>query len=108
MIKVDLYRNEQGLLTSYRVSGHAGYAEEGHDIICSAVSAVTQAPIIGLERHLQLQPSCVVDQKGGILEVALNSAPNDLTEAILATMKLGLESLARQCPQYVRIQEHRR
>ena len=43
-----------------------------------------------------------------IFEVALNSAPTDLTEAILQTMIYGVESIARQCPQYVRIQEHRR
>lgn len=108
MIRVDLFRNEQGLITSYKVSGHAGFAEEGSDIICSAVSALTQAPLLGLERHLQLKPSYVVNQEDGILEVALNSAPTDLTEAILVTMLYGLQSIERQCPQYVRIKEHRR
>lgn len=108
MIKVDLFRNEQGLITSYKVSGHAGFAEEGSDIICSAVSALTQAPLLGLERHLQLKPSYVVNQEDGVLEVALNSAPTDLTEAILVTMLYGLQSIERQCPQYVRIKEHRR
>lgn len=108
MIKVDLFRNEQGLVTSYKVSGHAGFAEEGSDIICSAVSALTQAPLLGLERHLQLKPSYVVNQEDGVLEVALNSAPTDLTEAILVTMLYGLQSIERQCPQYVRIKEHRR
>ena len=58
------------MITGYKVSGHAGFAEEGMDIICSAVSALTQA--------------------------------------ILQTMVYGVESIARQCPQYVRIQEHRR
>lgn len=108
MIKVDLFRNEQGLITSYKVSGHAGFAEEGSDIICSAVSALTQAPLLGLERHLQLKPSYVVNQEDGVLEVALNSAPTDLTEAILVTMLYGLQSIECQCPQYVRIKEHRR
>ena len=101
-------RNEQGMIVSYKVSGHAGFAEEGSDIICSAVSALTQAPLMGLERHLQLKPSYVVNQEDGIFEVALNSAPNDMTEAILATMLYGLQSIERQCPQYVRIKEHRR
>lgn len=108
MITVAINRDEQGMITSYKVSGHADYAEAGEDIICSAVSALTQAPIMGLVRHLNLNPSYDVNQKDGVLKVALNSAPSDLTEAILETMLYGVESIAKQCPKYVRIQEHRR
>lgn len=96
------------MITGYKVSGHADYAEEGKDIICSSVSTATQMPVLGLERHLQLKPSYTINEVDGILEVALNSAPNDLTQAILETMVYGVESIARQCPQYVRIEEHRR
>ena len=108
MIQVDLFKDKQGMIVGYKVSGHAGYSEAGTDIVCSAVSSLTQAPLLGLERHLKLKPSYVVNQEDGILEVALNSAPTDLTQAILQTMVYGLESIRRQCPQYVRIQEHRR
>ncbi len=108
MITVDLYRNEQGFITGYKVSGHAGYAEEGNDIICSAVSALTQAPVMGLERHLKLKPSYKVCQEDGVLEVALGSAPSELTQAILETMLCGLNSIAGQCSQYLCIKEHRR
>lgn len=96
------------MIVGYRVSGHSGYGEEGADIICSAVSALTQAPLLGLERHLKLNPSYEVDQENGFLEAALNSAPTELTQAILQTMLYGVASIARQHPQYVRIQEHRR
>lgn len=108
MVQVDIFKDKQGRITGYKVSGHAGFAEEGMDIICSAVSALTQAPLLGLERHLKLKPSYSVNQQDGVLEVALNSAPNELTEAILQTMVYGVDSIARQCSQYVRIQEHRR
>jgi len=108
MITLEITRDEQNMIVGYKVSGHAGYAEAGEDIICSAVSAVTQAPLMGLERHLHLNPKAKVNLDKGILEVALNSAPNDLTEAVLETMLLGVDSIARQCPKYVRIQEHRR
>lgn len=96
------------MITGYKVSGHAGYAEEGSDIICSSISSLTQAPVIGLEKHLNLHPSSLVNQEDGILEVALNSAPTDMTQAILMTMFYSVDSVARQCPQYVRIKEHRR
>lgn len=108
MIKVDIYRNGHDFITGYSVSGHAGYDEAGYDIICSAVSALTQAPLMGMERYLKRQPQYTVNQKNGRLYVALNSAPDELTQAILETMLCGVESIARQYPKYVSIEEHRR
>ena len=108
MITLDVWKNSKGLIDSYEVSGHAGYREEGQDIICSAVSALTQTPIYGLTNHLKLQPEVEIKKDQGFLRVTLQEEPNDLTEAILETMLLGMESIVRQCPKYVRIHQHRR
>lgn len=108
MITLDVWKNSKGLIDSYEVSGHAGYAEEGQDIICSAISAITQTPIYGLKNHLKLQPKVEINQDQGFLRVILVEEPDDLTEAILETMLMGVESIVRQCPQYVRIHQHRR
>ena len=108
MVSIGIQRNSENQVIGCHISGHAGYAEEGSDIICSSISSLTQAPVIGLEKHLNLHPSCLVNQEDGILEVALNSAPTDMTQAILMTMFYSVDSVARQCPQYVRIKEHRR
>ena len=40
MIDVKISRNSGGVIRSFTVSGHSGYAEEGSDIICAAVSAM--------------------------------------------------------------------
>lgn len=96
------------MIIGYKVSGHAEFSEEGTDIICSAISTVTQAPIIGLQKHLKLDPFYAVDEENGELEVALNSAPTDLTEAILQTMAYTVADIERQCPEYVHMMEHRR
>ncbi|MDO4179193.1 MAG: ribosomal-processing cysteine protease Prp [Phascolarctobacterium sp.] len=108
MITLDVWKNSKGLIDSYEVSGHAGYAEEGQDIICSAVSALTQTPIYGLTNHLKLKPEVEINQDQGFLRVVLKEESNELTEAILETMLMGVESIARQCPKYVRIHQHRR
>lgn len=108
MITVDLFKNDQGLIEGYKVSGHSGFAKAGEDIVCGAVSVLTQTPILGLEQHLNCQPSYHVDEVDGILEVNLNNTPSDLTQAILATMEYGLREIVEQYPKYVRIQTHRR
>jgi len=40
MIKVKIERSSDGFVQGFKVSGHAGYAKYGEDIICSAVSSV--------------------------------------------------------------------
>ena len=59
-------------------------------------------------RTEERKPFYRVDEEDGILEVALNSAPDELSQLLFMTMYYGVEELAQQFPQYVRIKEHRR
>lgn len=45
MITARIFRNNQKKVTGFEISGHAGYAEEGSDIICAAVSAIAYTAI---------------------------------------------------------------
>jgi len=38
MTKVEIF-NHDGRINGFAVSGHSGYAEEGSDIVCAAVSS---------------------------------------------------------------------
>ena len=39
MITIKITRNSQKLIKQVEMSGHAGYADPGYDIVCSAVSS---------------------------------------------------------------------
>lgn len=106
MIKINIEKNPNGFIVGYTVSGHAGFAPEGQDIVCAAVSVLTMVAINGLEEHLQREISYEI--RDGHMQVDLKQTPDDLSQAILATMEIGLKDLAEQYPQRVRIQEHRR
>ena len=41
MISVTVYKDRNNHYTGFRCDGHAGYAELGEDIVCSAVSVLT-------------------------------------------------------------------
>ena len=41
MINVIVYKDGKGLIEGFSLKGHAGYAEHGSDIVCSAVSMLT-------------------------------------------------------------------
>ena len=45
MITARIFRNSQKKVTGFEISGHAGYAEEGSDIICAAVSAIAYTAV---------------------------------------------------------------
>ena len=100
-ISVELYGDE---IRKIRVSGHGGDAK-GRDIICSAVSAVSQTALLGL---LHFKEKAVEwDQREGFLFIGLKEpVPEDtrpILGAILTTMLLGLSEIQRRSPQKVQI-----
>lgn len=106
MIKIAIHRNLANLITGFTVDGHANTAPRGQDIVCAAVSALTQTAVLGLECYLKR--SFTFDMASGKLKVILEDAPDQLTGAILETMLLGLLEIEKINPQFVRISEHRR
>lgn len=109
MIKIELYRTPSGEIKGFLVKGHAGMAEKGRDIVCAAVSTLTQTAVLGLSRYLGLQPT--VTRKDGYLACMLSQGDKIKTEkvqAIYETMAIGLQEIAEQYPDFVRMEEHRR
>ena len=47
MIKVNISKNKQEI-EQIKISGHAGYADYGHDIVCSAVSSIITTSVNGI------------------------------------------------------------
>jgi uncharacterized protein YsxB (DUF464 family) len=106
MIKIDIVRNKLNYIEGFCVIGHADTAPHGQDIVCAGVSALTQTAVIGLERYLGRQVD--LDIASGKLVATLKGAPDHLTAAILETMVLGLQEVAKLNPANVRIVECRR
>lgn len=106
MIKIDIFRSQSQFIDGFSVKGHADTAPHGQDIVCAAVSALTQTAVLGLERYLEREFRLAIES--GNLSVELSAPPDSLTNAILETMLLGLSEIARQHSRSVRIIEHRR
>ena len=70
MTKVQIQK-QKGNTTGFVVSGHSGYAEEGSDIVCSAISATAQMVCVGLENVLNLNPTIKIDGKKAYLSCKL-------------------------------------
>ncbi len=78
--------------------GHAGYAGNGSDIVCAALSLMLQALC------------CAADQAGALLEyeeqagyLHARAALNDITRAQLDLCLKGLELLQKAYPEHVEV-----
>ena len=69
MIKINIDKDLNNFIVGYTVNGHAGFAPDGQDIICSAVSTLTMVAINGLEEHLQREVTYEISD--GHLQVEL-------------------------------------
>lgn len=103
MIDINIYRNNEGHIVGYAVSGHQG--ERGSSIVCAGISVLAQSILKGLAEHFinGLSYGDVNDEDAeelkehlsyrigdGELSVELKCEPDDVTDALLETMLIGM------------------
>jgi len=103
MIRVRIERDYTGRISGFEAKGHAraDARARGKDIVCAAVSVLTDSVFLGLDQHLHRTMEW--NAKHGDIFVRLKENPDDLTEAILATMVLGLTEIQKIYPDKLRI-----
>lgn len=106
MITVKIYSNQQGKIVGCEITGHAESGKKGYDIVCAGVSSLTQTALLGLKRYLKAD--LVFEIKDGFLYFSLQQEANELTEAILQTMTIGLSEIANTYKKNVQIEHIRR
>ncbi len=95
-------RCTDGRISEYEVSGHAGYAECGKDIVCAGVSSLTLSAALGL-RDVLHKKGTYESEAGRLLVKILET--DDRTEAILRTMQIGLTEMQKQYSELITIEE---
>ncbi len=98
MIKAEFFKKGD-LLTGFKITGHSGFAEEGEDIVCAAVSSAaymaanTITDIIGDNADIKV--------KDGYLSFV--SDGHGESQTILKGLELHLKALAEDYPNYIEI-----
>ena len=104
---VSIFRRPDGTLIGYRAQGHTGYAEAGQDIVCAAVSALTQSTLNGLHSVLKAPVMFDIDDQGASLEAELTPEATGeqvkQAQLLLVTLLEGLQAIERSYPRNVRI-----
>ena len=104
MTTVAFLRDARGLC-GIRVSGHAGYAPAGEDIVCAAASVLITTCANALESVAGIRPE--VSQKPAMIQVSLPGglSPADEHDAqiILRTAEQGYGEFAAKYPSSVQL-----
>ena len=99
MVTVTMLRKEKRTV-GFTSAGHANHGEAGEDIVCSAISALTQTCCLGLVEVVGLKAGkdlvCSIDDTEGIHCVLTDDTREerlDRAELLFLTMEAGLCSI---------------
>lgn len=107
MTNVQVRRAPDGSVLEIRVKGHAGYADHGEDIVCAGISALVETTLIGLKKVAGHPHEGKAVSGSAVIKLKPGGTPESYmkAQAILETTVLGLQDIAKDYHQYVRVTE---
>lgn len=107
MINVQVFRNKDYII-GFKIEGHANYATFGKDIVCAAISVLSQTSLMALVDVCGIDESKLnykIDDETGFLEVNLprnlNIKTIEKSQIVLKTFELGVKSIVESYPDNV-------
>ncbi|ABV34532.1 MULTISPECIES: ribosomal-processing cysteine protease Prp [Pseudothermotoga] len=99
MIKIVFYTFKGGY-SGFKINGHSNFDVKGKDIVCAAISALSQHTAKMLVKHCGAR---IVARQEGLLEVALNNIDN-FSNVVLSEFKESIEDLQSQYPRNISLE----
>lgn len=102
MISIDFLTLSTGDTVGFSIDGHSGYAEEGSDIVCAAVSSAAFMAANTVSEVLGVSPIALRAEDGDmLLRVEKRDAP--ACRDILQGFKIHLLGLEEQYADFIRV-----
>ena len=90
------------VVVSFELSGHSGYAEEGEDIVCSAVSSAVYMAANTIIEIMKLNPEAEV--RDGYLKIQMDLDDARKSKVITDGLYLHLSELQGQYPNNLKLE----
>ena len=104
MTKIKFFKR-QDKFVGFECSGHTGYSEYGKDILCAALSGMTQSCILGITNVLNIKTRVNRKDKDGYLKIELpkdlDTDKLDASQILLETLYLSIEDLIEGYSKYI-------
>ncbi len=106
MITAIFFKNSHGIYRGFSISGHAGYADKGQDIVCAAVSALSVNTANSIEALTDDRFDAAVNEKTG--QLSFHFADGEVSgesQLFIKSLILGLEGISSEYKdkQYIQI-----
>ena len=95
MTKVQVSRSG-GAYKSVYVRGHAGFAQEGEDIVCAAISALTINTVNCLEEIVKEEMVTESSEDGAVIGIVFPKVPGKEATLLVDCLLHGLKDIRRQ------------
>lgn len=104
MINVSIYTDAENLITGFKLSGHAEYADPGSDVVCAAVSILVINAINSIEYFTSDQFQLEQDEKKGIIELQMVLPMSSNASLLLNSLIMGLQAIVDEyTEQYIQL-----
>lgn len=106
MIKAEIGFSDRDYTVN--ITGHAGYAPKGQDIVCAGVSALSSAFLESLITIIgsDYADGLFVETGDGLFCLGIrgikNAESEDIVKTLVFMLKTGLEQIERQYPDYIK------
>ena len=103
------FHTEGRRITGFTVQGHSGYAPEGEDIVCAAVTSAVRLVECAVNDVLGLEASVRVREKDASVSLKLPGGlgpDNESTcQTLLAALMVHFVQLAEEYPDFITVME---
>ena len=100
---------EGSRITGFEVKGHSGYAPEGEDIVCAAVTSAVRLAECAVNDVLGLEAAVKVREKDASLSLKLpanlGQTHESTCQTLLAALMVHFVQLAEEYPDHITVLE---
>ena len=107
MINITVIKQKQNI-KSIQASGHSGYAEQGNDIVCSAVSVLMETLANGMLKVVKAEVRVLVDEEIPHMMVELIEQDKQKArdaQILMRAVLIGLKGVALEYGKNIKIKE---
>lgn len=96
MTTITITKTSNDSYKSIECNGHAGFADYGNDIVCSAISVLTINLINSIESFTEDAISVDQDSNQGLIRLVFDGEPSRDADLLLKSFQLGVDSIFHQ------------
>ena len=103
------FHSEGSRLTGFEMKGHSGYAPQGEDIVCAALTSAVRLTECAVNDVLGLEASVKVREKDASISLklpkALDRDSESVCQTLLAALLVHCVQLAEEYPENITVLE---